>query len=561
MSSSSEFEQLRGEIEALRREVQTLSDYALELRADLRRSAEGLEGCVTDLDARAIQLDTKVRGILESRIWRTLTKTAGVAMKLGGVAPPTEPAPVAQTAPQPGSYELWQAEYESAVEFEPEVRLAALRSKPRFAVITQEPLAAQSYPAYEVLASEAALEGSAAEWVIVLAAGDTLAPDAMLSIAEAIQRAPESTAVYSDHDRLDASLRRVEPAFKPDWSPERFAAEDYVSSAVAFRRGTPLQLSSADRAVAHVPRILFHLRDDVAAPQPRRVHHPLLEDRRVSIIIPTGGHLDVLSQCLDSLVSRTNYAGYEILVADNSRDGGVLSQLKARPGAAVEIRHADFRNRPFNFAAIANEAAAQCSSPFLLFLNDDITVVEMDWLTAMVELAAQPDAGAVGALLLFPDGLIQHAGVTLGIDGLCEHSLLRCPLDDAAAHVAHVPREVSAVTGACMLLPAARFREAGGFDAVRFPVNFNDIDLCLRLRRSGLRILYTPYARLIHHESFTRSLTGMTLPTREELESLRALWHSKLDADPYYNPNLNPDRADWTLRRRPWQPYNRPLAK
>ena len=127
----------------------------------------------------------------------------------------------------------------------------------------------------------------------------------------------------------------------------------------------------------------------------------------------------------------------------------------------------------------------------------------------------------MGALLLFPDGLIQHAGVTLGIGGLCEHALLRCPLDDVAAHVAHVPREVSAVTGACILLPAARFREAGGFDAARFPVNFNDIDLCLRLRRSGLRILYTPYARLIHHESFTRSLTSEPLPTREELESLR----------------------------------------
>ena len=204
-------------------------------------------------------------------------------------------------------------------------------------MITQEPFTAQSYPAYEVLASEAALEGSAAEWVIVLAAGDTLAPDALLSIAEAIQRAPESTAVYSDHDRLDASLRRVDPAFKPDWSPERFAAEDYVSSAVAFRRGAPLQLSPADRAVAHVPRaVLFDLRDDAAAQQPRRVHHPLPEDRRVSIIIPTGGHLDVLSQCLDSIVSRTNYTGYEILVADNSRDGGVLSQLKARPAAAVD---------------------------------------------------------------------------------------------------------------------------------------------------------------------------------------------------------------------------------
>lgn len=575
-----ELERLREEVAALRKEVAALSRHALELRRELGRETDALGGQVTDLtgrvsgldrrvtkhDAGAQALDQKIRGILESRIWRTLTKLGGAALRLRGELSPAEAelavpsaslllgTPASAAAP---SYELWQADHEGQSELEHELRLASLEARPRFAVITAEQIAPQIYENFEVRTSEAELSGSTAEWVILLEPGDRLAATALLAIAEAVDRNPGATVVYSDHDCLDPAGRRADPVFKPDWSPERFLCEDYVCRAVAFRRDRELRVHADERAVCHVSEVLFHLRGGERAAEPRRVRHPLPASHRVSVIVLSGGRLEILRHCLDSILTRTGYDDFEIVVADNSRDSAVKEYLQDRPTVAVPIRRLDFCGRAFNFSAIANEAAAACSPEFVLFLNDDTTVETPDWIAAMVELAALPDAGAVGALLLFPDGRIQHAGVTLGIGGLCEHTLLRCALDHPSAHVAQVAHEVSAVTGACLMVPAARFREFGGFDAERFPVNFNDIDLCLRMRRAGLRVLYTPHARLVHHEAYTRMHTGQASPSLEELQALRTRWPREFETDPYYNPNLNHEQADYTLRRRSWQAYSR----
>ncbi len=197
--------------------------------------------------------------------------------------------------------------------------------------------------------------------------------------------------------------------------------------------------------------------------------------------------------------------------------------------------------------ALNNAGARECSSPLLLFLNDDVEVIAPDWLDALVELGARPEVGAVGAKLLYYDGRIQHAGVVLGLFETCGHAFRG--LDSAAHHYFDFPdviRNVSAVTGACMLVPSRVFWQAGGFDEGWFPVAFNDVDLCLRLGRLGYRILYTPHAVLYHWESRTRDFSN---PAHERWAAgVHSFWAKEIAADPFYSPHLTRTAEDYSIR-------------
>ena len=271
---------------------------------------------------------------------------------------------------------------------------------------------------------------------------------------------------------------------------------------------------------------------------------------RVSIIIAAGGKVDALHTNLDSLFSLTSYQDYEVVVIDNSKNNAIEKLVNQFQSKQTNLRYLDWRNKPFNFSTINNTAARQCESPLVVFLNDDTSVIEPTWLEAMAELAMRPEVGAVGAKLLYPNGVIQHAGVVLGLFDNCGHAFKK--LDGRVRRYFDFPdviRNVSAVTAACLMTRASVFWQAGGFDEAQFAVAFNDVDLCLKMGALGYRVLYTPHAVLYHHESLSKTSKDMT-PHPEEVAAMQAKWSKVIAQDPYYSPNLTRVEEDYSFRTR-----------
>ncbi len=452
-------------------------------------------------------------------------------------------------------------------------------------------------------ASNAALALARGEYVVLLDQDDELSPDALFHAVDAINHHPRAGFLYSDEDKIDGAGRRFDPFFKPDWSPDLLLSENYCTHLLVARRelveqvggfrteydGSQdydliLRMSAVTPEVAHVPRVLYHWRaagSSAAAsaeakpyaaeagrraveehlrrlgagatvvpgcgPGRLRVRYPIAPGSTAGILIPSGGHEGALRACLESL-AKTAYTDYEVLVIDNSR-GRRIERLVGSWECGHAVRYLDWRGRPFNYSAINNAAARACEAPLLVFLNDDVEVIEPGWLEAMIELGSRPETGAVGAKLLYPDGRIQHAGVALGILDSGGHPFRG--LDGRAHHYFDFPdviRNVSAVTGACMLMRAAAFEQAGGFDEALFPISFNDIDLCLRLGQRGLRNVYTPHAVLLHHESLSRGPRNLIVDLAG-CAAMRTRWHDLMDADPYYSPNLTRSAEDYSVRQ------------
>jgi GT2 family glycosyltransferase len=279
-----------------------------------------------------------------------------------------------------------------------------------------------------------------------------------------------------------------------------------------------------------------------------RARYPIPQGTKISIIIASGGKADVLRSNLDSLFSKTLYRDYEVVIADNSK-GTVIEKLTADFAIRhPNLRYFDWRDKPFNFSVINNSAARSCKSPVLLFLNDDTSVVEPGWLDAMLELALRPEIGAVGAKLLYPTGGIQHGGVMLGVYDNCGHAFKG--LDGSLPHYfdfSDVIRNVSAVTGACLMTRTDVFWKVCGFDETQFAVAFNDIDLCLKIGKAGYRVLYTPHAVLHHHEAFSKTSKDL-IPHPDEVAAMRSKWSNQIAHDPYYSPNLTRNDENFALR-------------
>jgi len=426
---------------------------------------------------------------------------------------------------------------------------------------------------------QAALQLAFGDYVAVLEPGGALAADALFHIVDLLNREPATDVIYSDEDCMDEAGRRARPFFKPEWSPDLILSMNYAGRLLVLRRGPVLEVGQSSHAydlllrviertsrVQHIPRVLYHAtaeepgRDHPADRQavndhlrsahtgawtetdPRngrwRVRYPLPLDGRVSIIIPTGGKAD-LEGNLQSVAAGTDYPQYEVVVIDNSGGDAVRNLTREAYAGAQPIRYIDWRHKPFNYATMCNQAARTCDSPFLLFLNDDTRVITPGWLRAMVELGARPEVGAVGARLLFPDGSIQHAGVFLGLYSRAGH--LFKGLDSVGSHyfgLDRVIRNVSAVTGACLLVRAELFWDIGAFDADHFPVDSNDIDLCLRIGAKGYRVLYTPYAELYHDESQSKGVVDrIAHPT--EMQEFSRRWSEMIRNDKFYSPNLS----------------------
>jgi GT2 family glycosyltransferase len=280
------------------------------------------------------------------------------------------------------------------------------------------------------------------------------------------------------------------------------------------------------------------------------VRYPAATGGRVSIIIAAGGKVDVLRANLESLFAKTSYANYEVVIADNSKGAATEKLVNQFQNKHANLRYIDCRHQPFNFSAINNAAARQCDSPVLLFLNDDTSVIEPTWLEAMLELAMRPEVGAVGAKLLYPNEAIQHAGVVMGLFDNCGHAFKG--LTSTVGHYfdfSDVIRNVSAVTGACLMTRASVFWQVGGFDEAQFAVAFNDVDLCLKMGTSGYRILYTPHAVLYHHESLSKTSKDL-IPHPQEVAAMKSKWEKVIAHDPFYSPNLTRVDEDFSFRTR-----------
>jgi GT2 family glycosyltransferase len=446
-------------------------------------------------------------------------------------------------------------------------------------------------------ASSEALAMATGEFIGLLDHDDELTPDALWEVASRLNRNPELDLVYSDEDKLTADGARVDPFFKPDWSPDLLLSMNYIAHFAVFRRSLLeaiggfrsgyegaqdydllLRLTEKTDRIAHAPKILYHWRMghtsaassakakpfasesgrravedalkrrgqeasvEVLAPGRYRAKYRIQKSPLVSIIIPTKDQVRLLRQCVSSIEEKTSYDPYEIIIIDNnSINSETIHYLDALSDKHRVLRYP----HPFNFSAINNFAAAQAKGEYLLFLNDDTQVIDGDWLTALLEQAQHPDVGAVGAKLLYPNNSIQHAGVIVGFFGGAGHAFKNLPNNRTTYFgLADLTRNCSAVTAACMMMRRKVFNEVGGFDE-GLKVVYNDVDLCLRIRKQGYLIVYTPFAVLYHFESASR---GRLRPTKEE-EIFNQRWADTIRrGDPYYNPSLTLTREDWSLR-------------
>jgi GT2 family glycosyltransferase len=449
-------------------------------------------------------------------------------------------------------------------------------------------------------ASNEALGMATGDFVGFLDHDDELTRDALFEVAKALNRNPGLDLIYSDEDKRDSEGRRVEPFFKPDWSPDLLLSMNYVAHFTVIRRSLVekvggfrlgfegsqdydliLRVSELTERIGHIPKPLYSWRKAPgsaaafarAKPYAResarralrealmrrgldgevsdglgghyRVRYAIRGRPLVSIIIPTRDGVDLLRRCIDSIESKTLYRNYEVIIVDNdSTDPTTLAYLGSTRHRVVKSAG------PFNFSKINNLAASYAKGEHLLFLNNDTEVIEGGWLEAMLEHSQRPEVGMVGALLLYPrngtrrPGAIQHAGVILGVGGVAGHAFKYLPVSRPNYFSLHMAvRNCSAVTGACAMIRREVFDEVGGFDE-NLKVAFGDIDLCLRIREKGYRIVYTPYAMLYHHEYATR---GKLHPPEDE-EYMIDRWKSALiEGDPYYNPNLTLLREDYSL--------------
>jgi GT2 family glycosyltransferase len=458
-------------------------------------------------------------------------------------------------------------------------------------------------------ASNAALALAAGAYAAFLDHDDELTPDALETVAAAIQR-DQPDLIYADEEYIQPGGRRYAAHFKPDYSPDLLLSINYICHLTVYRR-TLLDhvgglrpgyegaqdhdlllrcLDHTDRII-HIPRVLYRWRripgstaerfdhkhhaweagrqavtdalqrrgiaGTVAlgpSPGVYRVRRELIGAPRVSILIPFRDRPELLRACLDSLLQKTTYPHFEVIGVSNcSQESATLALMAAYAQQDARIRFIHY-DHDFNFSAINNYAASLASGEHLVLLNNDVEVISPDWLETLLQHSQRPEVGAVGAKLYYPDQTIQHAGVIVGIGGAAGHSH-KCfgRHDPGYYHRLEATQNISAVTGACLMVKNALYRQAGGLDE-QLALAFNDVDFCLRLREQGYLNVFTPDCALYHHESRSRGYE--TTPDKQQRFAREKAYfrqrHAALLArgDPYYNPNLPLNRENFGLKLR-----------
>lgn len=474
-------------------------------------------------------------------------------------------------------------------------------------------------------ATNSALALASGEFVAFMDHDDLLAEQALYEVAVEISSHPDADLIYSDEDCINDAGKRFSPHFKTDWNPELFLCYNMISHLGVYRRtiieriggcrpgfegsqdyDLALRFSreTVPSKIRHIPSVLYHWRRSseqtsfsqtkidrclAAARLSKTQHlaalgqtahvdaHPLLRHwdwvRRtlptalplVSIIIPTRNKADLLRRCLEGVLNKTNYDNFEVIVIDHQSDQSEAIELLRLYSRDSRVKIMPYSGE-FNYSDMNNKAVSLASGTLLAFLNNDVEVINPDWLSEMVALAVIETYGVVGAKLLYADTTVQHCGVLLLPDGGGGHLFGKIEANDPGYFGrAVLPSNLSAVTGACIVLRKSVFVDVGGFNSVDLKVSYNDIDLCLKVAARGFFNVWTPRALLYHHEMQSRGRDGTPekrAQSKSEADYMRRTWGSIMQADPFYNLNFllrgSSCKLDYFSRRiKPWMAVNR----
>ena len=452
-----------------------------------------------------------------------------------------------------------------------------------------------------------AMEIASGELIGLLDHDDLLAPNALYEIAKAVNEHPDAEVIYTDEDKVTTDLKeQFQPHLKPDFNLDLLrsnnyichffvASRDLIKRVGGFRpefNGAQdydliLRCTEQAKQIVHIPKILYHWRVHKAstADNPAskmyafdagkraieehlvrcrtkgtvqhtkdlgfyRVKYEVCGEPLVSIIIPNKDQSEALKKCLDSIREKTSYRNYEIIIVENnSEEPETFAFYKKIAGEKIKVVTWEGE---FNYSAINNFGVRHARGDYLLLLNNDVEIINGDWLTEMLSHCQRKEVGIVGAKLYYPDNTIQHAGIIIGIGGVAGSVFVGLPRAFSGyLHKASIQLDLSAVTAACMLVKRSVFEQVGGLEE-KLKVAFNDVDFCLRVREKGYLVVYDPYAELYHYESKTRGAEDTKEKIRRfqtEIEYMRSHWIGLLKkGDPYYNCNLSLTKWDYSLK-------------
>ena len=470
--------------------------------------------------------------------------------------------------------------------------------------------------------TNAAMDMAQGDFLVLADHDDTLTPDALFECIKAMNEDPLYDVIYSDEDKLDMDGQALfDPHFKPDFNPDLLTSVNYICHLFVVNRnlvevigGFRQEFDGAQdydfifrcteqaRKVHHIPKVLYHWRchmnstasnpeskmyafeagaraikahydrmgiavDSVEKGVDYGIYHTrfhLDEEPLVSVIIPNKDHRADLDLCLTSLLDKGTYRNLEVIVVENnSTEPETFDYYEELQEKRKNVRVVTWK-REFNFSAINNYGVTFAHGEYLLFLNNDVEVIEPDVIREMLGYARRDDVGIVGARLLYQDDTIQHAGVVIGFGGIAGHTFIGLhQAENSYFHRAMCAQDYSAVTAACMMSKRSLFDQVGGFRE-ELAVAFNDIDYCLKIRSLGKKVVYNPYALLYHYESKSRGLED----TPEKVERFNrevarfiGYWPEiVINGDPYYNPNLTLRKSNFALRdllkEKIGEPYN-----
>lgn len=447
-------------------------------------------------------------------------------------------------------------------------------------------------------------------WILFHGQHDLLPKHALYVLADALERTPDVDMIYSDQDDIDQDGVRHSPCFHPAWNEDLVLSSGRLLGLSAYRTEVFVAAGGRDRhhgdascydmtlrclthtkpdRILHIPRVLYHHREERASARKLVARYHLNDERRraierhlarrgadasvsmtaygyriqyavpespplVTLIIPTRNGFSLLSRCVDSIIERTRYRPFEIVIVDNGSDERDTLEYMTRVSRDHGVRLLR-DDRPFNYSALNNRAVEMAQGEFVVLVNNDIEVLDGGWLDELMGHALRPGIGVVGAKLLYTNDTVQHAGVIMGLSGCADHLSRGLGRDEPGyMERAVLTQSLSAVTGACLVVRRSLYRRLGGLNESDLKVAFNDVDFCLRVRQAGYAVIWTPHAVLYHHESATRGSddTAEKIARADrEIEYMRKHWGDVIFNDPAYNPNLSLDRSDCQLA---WPP-------
>jgi glycosyltransferase involved in cell wall biosynthesis len=456
-------------------------------------------------------------------------------------------------------------------------------------------------------ASNEALKLAKGEYIVLMDNDDEISPDALYEVVKVINE-KDAEFIYSDEDKIETDGIYTEPHFKPDFSPDMFLSQNYISHLAVIRKDLVEKvggweigvegsqdydlylkvLENTDK-IYHIPKVLYHWRKvpgSTAAnfndksyaweagrvalenalkrrgikgkakkgllPGTYKIEYEIKGEPLVSIIIPFKDKPELLKSCVESILENTTYKNYEIIgISNNSKEEKIFEMMEYLQKKDKRIRFYEY-NIPFNYSKINNYAVKNYArGEHIVFMNNDIEIITPRWIEEILMFSQREDVGAVGPKLYYEDDTIQHAGVILGIGGVAGHSHKYMKKDKTGYFARpHIIQNISAVTAALMMVKKKVFEEVEGFDEENLKVAFNDVDLCLKIREKGYLNVYTPYCEAYHHESKSRGTEDTPEKQRrfqKEVIDMKKRWGKLLKNDPYYNPKLTLEKEDFSL--------------